>query len=68
MFEPTYVKLDKVVLQFSGFFKESVVEGNLENFRIWNVTIYYYLEDSTIMITEPKEMNSGIPQGVFLKR
>ena len=68
MFEPTYVKLDKVVLQFSGFFKESVVESNLENFRIWNVTIYYYLEDSTIMITEPKEMNSGIPQGVFLKR
>ena len=26
------------------------------------------MEDSTIMITEPKEMNSGIPQGVFLKR
>ena len=34
MFEPTYVKLDKVVLQFSGFFKESVVESNLENYRI----------------------------------
>lgn len=62
------MKLDKVVLQFSAFFKESVVESNLENFRVRNVTIYYYLEDSTLMITEPKEMNSGIPQGVFLKR
>lgn len=68
LFEPTYVKLDKVVLQFSGFFKESVVESNLENYRIRKVIIYYYLEDSTIMITEPKEMNSGVPQGVFLKR
>jgi hypothetical protein len=62
------VKLDKIVLQFSGFFKEAVVESNLENYRIRQVIIYYYLEDSTIMITEPKEMNSGIPQGVFLKR
>lgn len=62
------MKLDKIVLQFSGFFKEAVVESNLENYRIRQVIIYYYLEDSTIMITEPKEMNSGIPQGVFLKR
>ena len=34
LFEPTYVKLDKIVLQFSGYFKESVVESNLENYRI----------------------------------
>ena len=30
--------------------------------------IYYYLEDHTIMLNEPKQMNSGTPQGVFLKR
>lgn len=30
--------------------------------------MYYYLEDSTIMIQEHKVTNSGIPQGVFLKR
>jgi len=30
--------------------------------------IYYYLEDSTVMINEPKVINSGTPQGVFLKR
>lgn len=30
--------------------------------------IYYYLEDDTLHILEPKIENSGIPQGVFLKR
>ncbi len=30
--------------------------------------IYYHLEDDTIYIGEPKIENSGIPQGVFLKR
>lgn len=32
------------------------------------VKIYYYLADETLFITEPKIENSGIPQGVFLKR
>jgi hypothetical protein len=28
----------------------------------------YFLEDHTIMISEPRETNSGVPQGKFLKR
>ena len=32
------------------------------------MTIFYFLEDKSMMITEPKEMNSGCPQGAFLKR
>ena len=32
------------------------------------MTIFYYLEDKSIMITEPKVTNSGTPQGAFLKR
>ena len=67
-FEPTYVKLDKVVLRYFGFFKESVVESNLENWKLRQLVIFYYLEDSTVMMSEPKETNSGTPQGVFLKR
>lgn len=67
-FEPTYAKLDKQVLKFRAYFKESVVESSLENWRIREVFIYYYLEDSTIMITEKKQTNSGTPQGTFLKR
>jgi len=67
-FEPTFVKLDKQVLRFSGYFKESVVESRLENHRIRKVTVFYFLEDKSIMITEPKQVNSGTPQGAFLKR
>jgi len=67
-FEPTYVKLDKQVLRFFAYSKESVVESRLENFRIRKAIIFYYLEDKSIMITEPKEVNSGVPQGPFLKR
>ncbi len=40
----------------------------MENFRIRKLVILYYLEDHTVMILEPKETNSGVPQGNFLKR
>lgn len=68
LFEPTFVMLDKQVMRFFGYFKESVVESRLENYRIRKVTIFYYLEDRSIMITEPKMVNSGAPQGAFFKR
>ena len=56
------------VLRFFGYFKESVVESRLENYRIRKLIIYYFLEDRSIMITEPKIVNSGTPQGAFFKR
>lgn len=65
---PSWIRHNREVLCFSGFFKEAVHEKDGENFRIRKLTIYYYLEDDTIQIIEPKFQNSGIPQGVFLKR
>ena len=56
------------MLNFSAYFQEAVVEDPNENYRIRKCTIYYYLEDDTVHILEPKIANSGIPQGVFLKR
>ena len=55
-------------MRFYGYFKESVVESRLENYRIKSVIIYYFLEDRSILITEPKQVNSGTPQGAFLNR
>ena len=55
-------------MRFYGYFKESVVESRLENYRIKNVIIYYFLEDRSNLITEPKQVNSGTPQGAFLNR
>jgi len=68
LFQPTWVKLDRQVLKFYGFFKESVVESALENFRVRKLDIFFYLEDNSVSINEPKQTNSGIPQGAFLKR
>ena len=42
------------MLRFYAYFKESVVESRLENYRIRKVVIFYFLEDKSIMITEPK--------------
>lgn len=44
------------------------METRLENHRIHYLSLFYFLEDKSIMITEPKIENSGIPQGAFLKR
>lgn len=71
--QPAWVAFDRKVLRFNCFFKESVNESRLENYRIRNCVLYYYLEDDSMHISEPKVENSGIPQGerkgtVFLKR
>lgn len=56
------------MLRFYGYFKEAVVESRLENSRTRRIILYYYLEDKSIMLVEPKQVNSGQPQGAFLKR
>ena len=66
--QPPWLKYDRQVLRFHAYFQESVVEDPSENYRIRKCLIYYYLSDGTIFVTEPKVENSGIPQGVFIKR
>jgi hypothetical protein len=65
---PSWLKYDRKVLRFDAYFQEHVVENPNENYRVRKCQIYYYLDDDTLYITEPKVENSGIPQGVFLKR
>lgn len=68
LFQPEWVRLDRQVLRFYGYFKEAVVETNQENERNRKVKIILYLEDNSISMSEEKQENSGIPQGKFLKR
>ena len=68
LYEPVFTQLDKQVLRFFGFFQESVVESALETSKLRKVTLLYYLEDHSIQISEPRQVNSGTPQGIFLKR
>lgn len=65
---PQWIKHDKSVLKFEGYFVEHVVESAYENYRVRKCNIYYYLDDDTIHVTEVKEENSGIPQGYLIKR
>lgn len=66
--QPPWLKYDRKVLRFKGFFQEHVVESPLENYRVRKCLVYFYLSDATIHVTEPRVENSGIPQGIFIKR
>ena len=65
---PKLLKNDRPVLKFEGYFQEAVVEDPTENFRLRKCIIYFYLDDDTVHILEPRVENAGIPQGIFLKR
>eukprot|EP01006_Ploeotia_vitrea_P053971 TRINITY_DN67834_c7_g14_i1.p1 TRINITY_DN67834_c7_g14~~TRINITY_DN67834_c7_g14_i1.p1 ORF type:complete len:759 (-),score=100.08 TRINITY_DN67834_c7_g14_i1:1110-3386(-) len=63
------IALDRKVLRFQCFFKEGVHESALEQERLRKCLIYYFLEDDTISVSEPKQDNAGIPgQGALINR
>lgn len=51
------------VLKFTGYFQEVVHEMPAEEYRIRKCTVYFYLEDDSIQVIEPRMENSGVPQG-----
>merc|ERR1719473_185284 len=65
---PAWLKHDRQVLRFFAYFQEGVHENPNEHFRVRHCIIFFYLEDGTMQVSEPKVENSGIPQGVFVKR
>jgi len=65
---PAWLKHDKQVLRFYGYFQEHVTESAVENSRYRQVSFMFFMEDGTLSIIETKVENSGIPQGQFLKR
>ncbi|XP_056284339.1 EF-hand domain-containing protein 1 isoform X2 [Pseudoliparis swirei] len=67
-FIPAYVALDKKVLCYDAYFQETVLFSPEEKCCVRPVVIYYYLEDDSMCIVEPRVENSGIPQGKRIKR
>ena len=64
---PAWVAFDRQVLCFDAYFQEAVYEKREEQYRIRNCKIYFYLEDDSIQVIEPRTKNSGVPQGeIFL--
>ncbi|DBB10039.1 TPA: Protofilament ribbon protein [Trebouxia sp. C0006] len=65
---PDWVVNNNKVLRWYGYFKEAVTESAVENYRVRKVVIFFYLEDNSCQVVEPKEDNSGLPQGVLIRR
>eukprot|EP00736_Rhodelphis_marinus_P011183 Rmarinus@m.20098 len=65
---PSYVVYDRKCLRFYAYYQEPVHESQQENYRIHKCAIFYYLEDDSIHVSEPTQENSGMPQGVMLRR
>ncbi|XP_052867936.1 EF-hand domain-containing family member C2 [Anopheles cruzii] len=57
---PSWLEYDRQVLCFHGYFQEE--------HQVRKVRILYYLEDETMQISEPRTLNSGIPQGCLVTR
>ena len=56
------------MLRFTGFCEESVQESQIETRRVRKIELLYYLEDDTVQVSEPRQANSGMPQGLVVKR
>ncbi|XP_006148924.1 EF-hand domain-containing family member C2 [Tupaia chinensis] len=65
---PSWVVFDKQVLCFDAYLEDEVPDKNQEDYRIRYYKIYYYLEDDTIQVNEPEVLNSGLNQGIFIRR
>ena len=65
---PSFLEHDRRVLLFHAYYEEDVLQSAIEDKRIMKYEIYFYVEDGTIEIIQKKRENSGIPQGVFLRR
>lgn len=65
---PKWMKYDRNVLKFDGYFNEHVNESAHENYRIRRCVLLYYLEDDTMQVLENRVENSGMVQGELIKR
>ena len=62
---PAWVAFDGMFLAFEAFFREPALDGRD---RVRVCCLRYYLEDGTVDVTEPRTDNSGLAQGVLLRR
>jgi hypothetical protein len=65
---PAWVAYDRKVLRFYCYYKEAVFSSPIENQRVRKCVLYYYLEDDSVHIAEPRVENSGLQQGRLVKR
>ena len=65
---PSFIENDRRVLLFNAYYEEEVLQSAIEDKRVMFCNVFFYVEDGTIEIIQTKQENSGIPQGVYLRR
>ncbi|XP_059052304.1 EF-hand domain-containing family member C2-like isoform X2 [Achroia grisella] len=65
---PTWIMYDKHILRFKAFFQQSLHEMRSAAHILRKVDIYFFLEDGTIKVMEPRTENSGLSQGILISR
>lgn len=65
---PTWIMYDKHILRYQGFFQQTLHEMRIGSHILRKVDIFFYLEDGTIKVMEPKTENSGLSQGTMISR
>ncbi|KAL2714276.1 EF-hand domain-containing family member C2 [Vespula squamosa] len=65
---PPWIAYDGQRLMFDAYYQETVQERWKSSFQIRVVTISFFLEDGTMKISEPIVDNSGLEQGVLVRR
>lgn len=65
---PAWVTLNDKVLRFQGYCEEEVHESQIETRRVRRIELFYYIEDDSLQVSEPRQANSGMPQGLVVKR
>ena len=67
--DPPYVTLAGVTLRYAGWFREAVPGCAAEGEgRVRKVVLALHLSDSTATLLEPRTPNSGLDQGVLVRR
>ncbi|XP_068633577.1 EF-hand domain-containing family member C2-like [Battus philenor] len=65
---PTWIMYDKHILHFQGYFQQTLQEMRSASHILRKVEIYFFLEDGTIKVMEPRTENSGLSQGTLITR
>ncbi|TGZ60658.1 hypothetical protein CRM22_008410 [Opisthorchis felineus] len=65
---PTWLAFEKQCLSFDAYFQETVNERREEQYRVRRCKVYFYPEDDTIQVVEPRLADTGIPQGTIIRR
>ena len=65
---PAWLAYDGKVLRFYAYYKEGVHDSKAEHWRVRRLAFHYHLEDGSLAALEPREENSGLPQGQVLRR